>query len=441
MLLLTILKVLASKITRIVGLETTSFSQSNINVDPRVPSSHRHRHLNFNHENLIESLSFLYKGYIEEIKKTKNQDKKSSNEYQCSFRGKPIKIIHGNEFSSLRCQCNNGFIGDHCEISEELYTTMQRKLLMVLQEIETGVTDHWKLHKDNFFESMMKISQFRLSPSLIDKCLRVLKASFLHPTDNHYKRKVMNIFDSLFQQTLTLKNDLKNSIDQSNQKLGSDISTNQEKEKIERLSLKAVSLLEDFVEQKSRFSSLISKSSHSANILNSKSFTFAEMKLSNYNSTSGFIVSNPNSEGGHENYLKSCINLSFESDGDASKSPLHLQILIFSAEIFESHLFSLNKRSLGNITYLHFLHPDYPMSDVSFKDTGVKIFEINIALNFIPTFENLTDRISCEAINMTNNQYVSGKFLSFNDEKMTVGCQFYSYFNLRNIYFAVIMAL
>ena len=61
---------------------------------------------------------------------------------------------------------------------------------------------------------------------------------------------------------------------------------------------------------------------------------------------------------------------------------------------------------------------------------------------FIPSFVNneLKENIYCKAYSFGRGQGVlSGKVLEVDDDEQTVLCEFYSYFEFRNYYFAVSM--
>lgn len=389
-----------------------------------------------------KELTKLYRGYTEEIIRTKSysrQDLKTGHHIQCSFKGKLFKSIHGNGSSYFACKCEEGFLGENCELSRELYDTMQRKLLMILRDLDSEIKIHWDLHSKHFLDSMSTIAEFKLSRKLIKKSLNVLKHALIEHKDHSYKKKLMKVFDLLLSQLLDLGADARSLGTGSSVKLVTDSTTEREMSKINRLTTAAIQLLEDAIEDKNPFNSVIEDHKRSSHSIHSKAFTLSEIKIAAYNQTTGFGFPNPVSMPGSGHHRINHIYLFLTDQKDIPFSIFNLQVLAIASSFFEHELLAKNKVAVSNFLYLRYLDPKYGHREVTHKEVKMQSFDISFVLNFVPAFENVLDNVDCVAFNFATGSELYGQSISFDEDRMVLTCKFHAYFNLSKYYFAVSM--
>ena len=111
-----------------------------------------------------------------------------------------------------------------------------------------------------------------------------------------------------------------------------------------------------------------------------------------------------------------------------------------AAPLFEDKLKDLGSKPVSNLIYLKFLNPAKPHEVVYNRDNKVRKLVLQIALNYLPVFDDILAGVVCYAAFFGRNKSsITGRAIKFHEGTKTVSCEFDAYFEFRNYYFGVVI--
>lgn len=377
--------------------------------------------------------------YNEEIEKTKSASlllKKNNTSPECFNNGLLKREVEADRASYFICKCEEGFMGDNCQITMQLYDQTQKKLLEFLEAAQKQFVDHDHHNKKKFISTLIHISKFRIGHHVIRKIIQLIELfiEIDHEIDN--RKSLYLLYDSL----LLALYDLLEEIRKSRRELGKIERDTQEKEQntFELVHL-LIDRLESSLEDHKYAHSFLASDSQSYKALDTFSFIISEFKLNNFDQH-GVSFSTPNIDTSFNVITKNKVLLDFELSADLSKLTNNIQVIALSSALFADRLKEHKHKPLSNLLYIRFINPNSVHQEIRTKDNAIKSFNIDFALNYLPFFEDIKEHVDCMGYFFSNTRLnVVGEAIKISDDESTLTCQFTANFEVKNYYFMVLV--
>ena len=401
------------------------------------------------HSNSIfENLTKMKVQYDSDVQKAKEKymtTPDSSKSDACNYKGVLKKKERGNYDSYFFCRCDEGYTGDNCQLAKSLIEKYQNQLVDMLNDIETSFTNNDNRTRKLFLDSLLLVNKFKSNLAIIKKNLEIVKNYLRHDKNTENRRQLYNIYDALLLNLFDLMDDLKRlSLDEYEAE--SDVKI--QNDAIYSTINEVVQAVEDSFEDLKFSHSFLSYDMKHFIAQDTYSYIIAEYRLKKYNKDKGFYVVNPNIDmSTYVNFAGNKVFIKFKKDFEQSESPLNLQLIVFSASLFEDKITYYNNVLVSNLMYMRPIDPNFPHLHMSVDGAGLESVRIKFALLFVPIFDEVEKHVFCKAYNFEKNDIVEGTLVSFidagedeeNSNNAFVICEFHTHFDYRSHYFGIAM--
>lgn len=402
-------------------------------------------------DNVFESVTKLKLQYDEAINNAKNEfaSKKLPNKSEkCSFRGDLKKRERGDYDSYFFCRCNEGYVGDNCQISLNVAQNYQHLVAENLDRLSNQFTANNHGSRKIFLESLFIMNKFKTSLPILEKMVSIIQTHLQQDKAIENRKKLYTLFDAILLNLFDLMDDQKRlPLEDYNSSSDAKVERDQIYDAITMIIQEIEKAFEDL---KYTHSFLEYDMKHFIS-LDTYSYIMAEYRLSSYKNDKGFFISNPNIDmSTYTKFASNWLSLVFSENTDVKDNKHHIQALNLSASLFESKMNSLNVTFLSNIMYLRLLDPDMPHLSIESNEAGILAFKFKFAMLFIPAYEDLSQYLACRAYNFDKSDYVPGTLEKFidayedeqedeNNENAYAICKFHALFNFRSYYFTLVL--
>ena len=385
----------------------------------------------------IKTLKSKYDEEIDRVRKTADQRKNDAKSGECFYNGKLKKEIRGNYESYYICRCDPGYLGDNCQITKSLYDATQLKLMSYLDDIEKQFVNSSHHNRKKFLTSLIMINKFRIGRPILERMVSIVE-NYMHKDKELDNRKKLYVFyDAILLNLFDSLEDIKKTPFET---YSTDTSLQLEKNEIYSLIHHVIDMLENSLEDHVYLNSFLDKKVPHYTGLDTYSFVIGERKLKNFDSTKGFPVHNPNIDTSFNIVQSNQIYFDFESKFDFKKSKHNVQLLTLAAPLFEDKLKNYGDIPVSNILYIKYVNPKNTHESILHRDNQVRNLKIDLALTFIPAYEDILAHVNCTAYFFgPDKSNIFGKAIALDEDKMIVSCEFPTYFEFKNYYFAVSM--
>lgn len=385
----------------------------------------------------IKTLKIKYDEEIEKIRKSADQRKNDAKSGECFYNGKLKKEIRGNYESYYICRCESGFLGDNCQISKALYDSTQLKLMSYLEEIEKQFVNSSHHNRKKFLTSLIMINKFRIGRPIIERMVSIVE-NYLHKDRELDNRKKLYVFyDAILLNLFDSLEDMRKS---TFEVYNTDTNLQLEKNETYNLIHHVIEMLENSLEDHVYLNSFLDKKAPHYISLDTYSFVIGEQKLKKFELPKGFPVHNPNIDTSFNVVQSNRIYFDFESKFDHKKSKHNIQMLTIAAPLFDDKLRNYGDIPVSNILYLKYVNPKNTHETILHRDNQVRNLKVDFALTFIPAYDDILGSVNCMAYFFgVDKSNIPGKAVSLDEDKMVVSCEFPTYFEFKNYYFAVSM--
>lgn len=389
-------------------------------------------------QDLLKSLLTLRLDYEAQISHTKKQAWESPSKdrhSECNYKGVLKKEIRGNLESYYICRCDPHFLGDNCQIPEELHNSMQTKLVDILNELESQIIGLSHRKKSIFLQVLVQVNKFKIGAPIIEKMISLVRSYLEKDKSLDNKKKLYILYDGLLLNLFDLLEEIRKlPIERQN----TDADVFKQKNDIYSLIKVVLKMIESSLEDQVYANSFLERESSNYVALDTFSYILAENKISSYVEDKGFVLQNPNIDTSSKIQEPNRLYLEFEDSKTGKTSRFNIQMITFSSTLFQKDIHNHDDVILSNLFYIKLVDPSNSSLVVLNKDAGLKKLTIEFALMFIPSYEKVLDHVNCLAYDFFGkNESFEGKAVEFNDDTQTLKCVFYSYFEFRNLYFGV----
>lgn len=383
----------------------------------------------------ISKLKLKYDEEIERIKKTTPQRVSNKTNSECFNNGLLKREIKGDTNSYYICRCVTGYLGDNCQISETLYESTQHKLFEFLDDIEKEFIEHNQHNKKKFLKALIQINKFRLSRPIVGQIVDVIQRFLEKDKELDNRKQLYILYDAILLNLFDLIEEIKKN---PVQMINANSELQVEREELYKLIHQIVDMLETSLEDHMYLNSFLESSKSESFVLDTFSFMIAEYKVANYQEKTGFWVRNANIDTSYNVIENNKVLFEFEGNISPKSLKNNVQIMTISAPLFEDKLKVQNIKPISNLLYVKFVNPQKPHEVIYNKDNRIRSMRMEIALNFLPVFDDILEGVQCVAHYFGKNKMsMPGKALKFNEDAKTIECEFSAYFEFRNYYFGV----
>ena len=394
------------------------------------------------HEDILHTISKLKVKYDEEVKeiKTHSLEKKTEKmSAECFYNGILRREVKGDTNSYYICRCQLGFMGDNCQITSNLYDSTQHKLFEFLDEIQKEFIDHNHHHKQKFLKAMIQLNKFRMGRQVVSKLIEIIQIFLQKDKELDNKKQLYILYDAVLLNLFDLLEEIKKT---PIQEFNASTELQTEKEELFGLIHHLIEMLETSLEDHVYLNSFLQSNNSEYFSLDTYSFMISEYKMQNYERGAGFVVRNSNIDTSYNVVESNKVQFEFEGDFDPKNLKNNVQIMTISAPLFEDKLKALNYKAVSNLLYVKFINPLKPHEVVYNKDNRIRKILIDVALNYLPVFDDIEKDVSCLALFFGKSKSsINGKALKFNENTKSVLCEFNAYFEFRNYYFGVMVSI
>lgn len=394
-------------------------------------------------DTVLDTIMALKVKYDEEIMNLKKSslinDALTDNSAECFNHGMLDKKIKADS-SFYICKCDDGYMGDNCQISSHLYKNVQKNIIQIFKKMETDFVNHNMHSQKLILKAFILVNKFKLSKMVLDKMIFLLSSTLSHNKEMDNKRELYILYDAILLNLFDLLEDIRK---KSSEELASNIELKKLEKKIYVDIHLVMQMLENSLEELKYAQSFLDRGSIEYITFDTYSYTISEYRFKDFkDKDSSFKVNNPNIDTSFNINAQNSISFKFKEGFKIDDSPYNLQILTFSAQLFRDHMEIMRDTLITNVLYLKNIDSTNLTKRISNNQAGLKKVILNFAMLFIPSFvdNELKENIYCKAYSFAGGQNVlSGKVIDVDDDEQTVTCEFYSYFEFRNHYFAVSM--
>lgn len=383
--------------------------------------------------NEIDKLKLHYIQEINKIKQaslSKKPTKEDAVSEECFNNGLIKKIFRGNLSSYYICRCLPGFLGDNCQITQELHGMIQQKLLELLENIQQQLPTLTKHRYKEIMNTLISFNKFKIDEGVISKIMEVL--GFLldrnHTLDN--KKRLYVLYDSLLLSIFDQMEDIKKK--GQNETLV-DYDSKQEEILFEEKIRKVVLFIEASLEDIDYAHSFLKSGKKEYVGLQTYAFIISESQLS----SNCFIVPNPNIDSSFNTQSNTKVELISSEEDNHLNSKFNLQFINFSIELFQFNF--TNYELISNVLYLKFIDSFNPHIQVNNKNVLLRSVRLMVPLLTLPGFMDIKSHVYC--LSFKTEDYVVGKHVavveSFDEDSQFITCLFENVTSFTNTYFGV----
>lgn len=357
---------------------------------------------------------------------------------KCNYRGTLKHEVKGDFDSYYICRCEENVVGDTCEIPLRLYDEVQTRALRLLEQAQSEFLSSLGGRKPHVLQALAMLTQLKLSYPVIRRTISLLRGFLQRDRNLENKKKLYLVYDGLILATFDHLEDIKKqSLLVSN--LAKDLAELQRE--LRGCIATVIGMLEAALEDHLYAHSFLERGSAKYVALETFSFIFSEERVASHTPETGFVVHNPNIDTSFQMTNSVRVLLEFTTGSGARDSPLNLQLINFSATLFEAQLQAMREKIVSHVLYLKFLDPAQPHVVVSPAQARTERVSIVFSMIYVPPFAALQERIRCAGYDFFGQKpTVAGRTLAVDDEKQTVTCEFRGDVELRNYYFAATYA-
>lgn len=387
---------------------------------------------------ILENVNSLKARYDEELLRAKDKyltNPKASKNKECFYNGLLKRELKSNKLSYYICRCDQGYMGDNCQISKDLYYQTQKQIIEALNNIQKKLVQNDKKSKHIFLQALTIINKFKLSRQIVEQIYTMIETFITKFRDAENRKKLYSIYDGILLNAFDLIEDIQKF---PREEVFADSFLQQELDDIQLFILKVMDKLKVSLQDYQQDSLLLPDSNFQLHNLNTHSFILEEFNLGHPEAKQGFTIRNPNIDTSFHNLHPT--KLWFETEGPVRKSAIDMKMRVinFSSPLLELALKAQKEIPISNLLHLHFMQPFINEGNIHYVPEKIKTFKIQFALNFLPAYENILDEVSCYGFLVSKrDRYVVGKPIEFSDETITLTCEFNVYFDMQQYYFGV----
>lgn len=387
---------------------------------------------------LLENINSMKAKYDEEILKSKDQfltNQKPGKNKECFFNGSLKRELKSNKLSYYICRCDQGFLGDNCHISKELYFQTQKRLTEYLNNLQQKVSQNDKKSKHIFLQALSIINKFKLSRQIVEQVYSLIENFIEKNRDAENQRRLYSIYDGILLNSFDLIEDIQK---YPREEIFADSFLQQELEEVQNFLLKVIEKLKVSLQDYQQDNILLPDSNFRLHNLNTHSFILEEFNYNNYDPKIGFKIRNPNIDTSFHNIHQCSVWFDLENAVKKGAPDLKFRVINLSSPLLELALKKLHEVPISNLLHLHFMHSFINTGNIQFSPQKVKSFKVEFSLNFLPASENILNDVHCSGFMISQkDRYVTGNAIEFNDDKNTITCEFNVYFDLGLYFFGV----
>ena len=381
----------------------------------------------------VQKLKLTYLEEIHKIKMSsmnKTPDPKIKVSEECFKNGLIRKIYRGNLSSFYICRCLPGFLGDNCQITEELHQTIQQKLLVLLDNIHKRLPSMPKQRYKEVLNTLIEFNKFKIDETVVSKLMEAL-GFFL---DRNYsienKKRLYVLYDSILLSIFNLLEDIHKS---SNNQLIINFDAEQEEIILREKVKKVVMLIEASFEDLDYAHSFLNESLKEYVGLQTYSFIVSEFRLTE----TTFQTANPNIDSSFNTEDVTQLDLVSLEEDHPPNPKFNIQLLNFSVELFQPEFSEYD--ILTNVLYVKFLDSLNPHIRVINKSIGISGIILSVPLLTLPTFVDIKDHIYCMGFKSGGYKLgkIQGVVQNFDEDSKYVKCLFEDLDAFTNTYYAV----
>lgn len=383
----------------------------------------------------IRTFKTRYNEEIEKIKKNSLANKREEQSLECFYNGILRRIVEADRAAYFVCRCTEGYMGDNCQITADLYNETQKKLLEFCDISEKQFINHNQHHKKKFLSTLIHITKFRIGLHVIRRLLQLIQLFMEVDIEIDNRKGLYVLYDSILLALYDIIEEIRKS---KNNLEKIEIGVQEKERETYELIHQTIEKLETSLEDHKYTNSFLEENSLSYKSLDTFSFIIGESKISNYDEN-GFSFRTPNIDTSYNVAAKNSVILAFKLEADLQKIDTHLQVIGLSSSLFSDRIGTTKHKPVTNLMYMRFINPQKLHQPVSIKETGISGFTLEFALNYIPTFENLEEKMICVAFYFENplmNREGEVRRGRSNDDS-TVICWFKADFEPNKYYFVL----
>lgn len=388
---------------------------------------------------ILKSLVALRLEYDQQVAAFRRHAKQAAaagRSAECNFSGVIRKEIRGNLDSYYICRCDEGLLGDNCQIPRALHEKTQTRLAELLNEIQAQIVGLTRRKKAVFLQALVQVNKFKVGLPVLQKMVSLVRQCLEKDHDVDNQKKLYVVYDGILLNLFDLREDLRKL---PPNRLNSDADVFELRRAIYELIRAVVQMVEDSLEDHVYANSFLERHSSNYLALDTFSYIMSENALAAHAEERGFVVQNPNIDTSSNTHKPNRVFLAFEAGFDARTSAHNLQVIAFSAALLEEEVRRVDEDALAsNVLYLKLTDPRKPHAVVTNKAARVTELHIVFALNFLPAYEDLRANLACHAYDFSAaKDKIIGETVEVDETNLTAKCKFFTYFEFRNYYFAV----
>ncbi len=385
----------------------------------------------------LKSLKIKYDDEIAGIKKSAEERKNAESSSECFYNGKLNKEIRGNYGSYYMCRCSPEYLGDNCQVRKSLYDSVQVKLMHALDGIEKRIVNSNLHEKKKLITALILVNKFRLSRLIIERQVQIIQLFLEKDKDLDNRKKLYVLYDAIILNLFDSLEDMKKATFEI---YNTDYKIQSERDEVYSLIHKVISMLESSLEDHVYLNSFLEKKSPNYVSLDTYSYVIGEHRLKNFDDTKGFTIHNPNIDSSFNTRQNNRLHLVFDTADSYKNSKNNMQIITFAAPLFNDKLSLTDDIPVSNVLYAKYIRPKTPQETVLHRENNVRKLKIDFALVFTPAYEDILSNVSCMAYYFGKDKFnIKGDAISLDEDTMVVTCEFPTYFEFKNYYFAVSM--
>lgn len=397
----------------------------------------------FNKEtDVLNNLVALKARYDEEIMNVKtslikddgNLIETSNKSQECFNKGKLVKKVRGIG-SFYICKCNEGFIGDNCQITQHLFNEIQENIKQALDVLQTKFINHDKHSQKILFKCLLLTTKFKLGKEIIQKITFLLKTTLEHNRELDNRKELYLLYDALILNLYDILEDQKK--EEYFYRIGDTELLKKRKEIFGNIQ-DIILMIEHSLEDLFYAESFLEKGNENYLNFDTFGYTMAEYRFKDH--MKNYEIRNPNIDTSFNVNDFNQIWFDFNSNVNIIKSPYNIQILNFAAALFEDQITDFSDILITNLIYLKNLDVAFPNKTVKNDQVGIKKILLTFAMLFVPAFDEIESKIYCKAYAFDKEKTILyGSLSHVNDDNQSVTCEFNADFEFKKYYFGVAM--